>query len=136
MNRKSIKKVAETYKELGFRVGNLFFCVMDLSGVEPMYQYSLEWFSELYVKAIATEPKNKDTRVKDIVRIFTQLLFKTVSRSLFEKDKLLFSFLIYLKVLQCDATVTQIEIRKLLLANIVSSTTNEKNPCEPWLSDK
>jgi dynein heavy chain len=135
-NRKNIKKTAETYKEVGFRVGHLFFCVMDLAGVEPMYQFSLDWFTELYTKAIATEPKNKETRVKDIVRIFTQLLFKTVSRSLFEKDKLLFSLLIYLKVLQCDGSVTQAEVRKLLLANIVNTTPDKKNPCDAWLSDR
>ena len=30
------------------------------------------------------------------------MLFAQVSRSLFEKDKMLFSFLVYLKVLECE----------------------------------
>jgi dynein heavy chain len=124
MNRKKIKKISENYKDCGFRVSNLFFCVTDMANVEPMYQFSLDWFMDLYAKAIATEPKVKDTRVQDIVRVFTQLLFQTVSRSLFEKDKLLFSFLIFLKVLFCDGTVTQKEIRKLLLVNIVNTKSN------------
>ena len=135
-NRKKMKKISENYKECGFRVSNLFFCVTDMASVEPMYQFSLDWFMELFEKAIAADPKVKETRVDDIVRTFTHMLFTRVSRSLFEKDKLLFSFLIYLKVLHCDDQVTQAEIRKLLLVNVVNTKAEKQNPCALWLSEK
>lgn len=32
------------YVPVAIRAQILFFCVSDLSSVDPMYQYSLEWF--------------------------------------------------------------------------------------------
>jgi len=31
----------------------LFFCVSDLSNIDPMYQYSLEWFITIFLSGIA-----------------------------------------------------------------------------------
>ena len=31
----------------------LFFCVADLATVDPMYQYSLEWFISIFLGGIA-----------------------------------------------------------------------------------
>jgi len=32
----------------------LFFCITDLANIEPMYQYSLTWFINLYLQVICT----------------------------------------------------------------------------------
>ncbi|KAK7907430.1 hypothetical protein WMY93_016042 [Mugilogobius chulae] len=37
------------YVPVAVRTQVLFFCVSDLSGVDPMYQYSLEWFLGVFV---------------------------------------------------------------------------------------
>ena len=46
--------VRQTYKVVAFRISQLFFCIMDLGGVEPMYQYSLRWFKEIARLAMLT----------------------------------------------------------------------------------
>lgn len=49
----------------------LFFCVSDLSNVDGMYQYSLEWFLGIFVAAIAHSKKagrNKGHLVNNIMR--------------------------------------------------------------------
>ena len=44
------------YKPVAFRVSLLFFCVSDLSLIENMYSFSLEWFIELFEESIAKGP--------------------------------------------------------------------------------
>ena len=85
-------KTRKFYQNAANRAANLFFCVSDLSNVEPMYQWSLDWFIDLYKFTIDQEPKVKETRVEDVINLFTKFLYQRISRSLFEKDKLLFSF--------------------------------------------
>lgn len=36
----------------------LFFCLSDLSNVDPMYQYSLEWFIAIFVSSMSETEKS------------------------------------------------------------------------------
>jgi dynein heavy chain len=47
----------------------------------------------------AEKDKNKEIRVSNIVEKFTIMLYETVVRSLLEKDKVLFSFLMTTKLM-------------------------------------
>lgn len=35
----------------------LFFCVSDLANIDPMYQYSLEWFTRIFLNSIVNASK-------------------------------------------------------------------------------
>lgn len=41
------------YVPVAVRTQILFFCVSDLSNVDPMYQYSLEWFLSIFMAGIS-----------------------------------------------------------------------------------
>lgn len=69
-----------------------------------MYQYSLQWFVRLFVLSVETStPSNVlAERLNNMNDYFTASLYENVCRSLFEKHKLLFSFVLTIKIKQGD----------------------------------
>ena len=54
---KEIDTTRELYRPVAARASLLFFCISDLAAVDPMYQYSLLWFSSLFIRGIEEAPK-------------------------------------------------------------------------------
>ncbi|CAM9110379.1 unnamed protein product, partial [Ectocarpus fasciculatus] len=131
-----IQKVRQGYIPIAFQSSQLFFCIADLAGVDPMYQYSLDWYISLYETAILQAPKstNLDERLQHLKDTFTFILYKNVCRSLFEKDKLLFSFLLCSRIQLGQDRMDEAELR-FFLQGSTSMDIAEPNPFE-WLSDK
>lgn len=53
---REIDATREQYRPVAVRASQLFFAIADLAGIDPMYQYSLGWFSALFVRAIEQAP--------------------------------------------------------------------------------
>ena len=89
------------YRPVAKHSSILFFCVADMANIGDMYQYSLQWYTELFLRGIddADRSPKLETRLRNITRHFTYFLYQMVCRSLFEQDKLLFAFLVATKVL-------------------------------------
>ena len=47
---KEIDETRNGYKPVAVHSSILFFCISDLANIEPMYQYSLTWFFNLYLQ--------------------------------------------------------------------------------------
>jgi len=41
---KQIDATREDFRVVAFRASILYFCITDLDKIDPMYQYSLQWF--------------------------------------------------------------------------------------------
>ena len=47
-----IDETRNGYRPVAIHSSILFFCISDLTNIEPMYQYSLNWFINLYLQVI------------------------------------------------------------------------------------
>jgi dynein heavy chain len=135
VTEKEIDKTRETYRPVAYRASILFFTIIDLAVIDPMYQYSLQWFANLFGQAVDNSAKSNDpeTRIKNLNDFFTLSLYDNVCRSLFEKHKLLFSFTLTVKILFGYNEMDPEEWR-YFLAGPSGEIEIVKNPTE-WLGD-
>ena len=115
--RETENKIAQKRNFLSpvaIHVAQLFFTVCDLSSIEPVYQYSLKFYRDIFGLAIDSTPKpvekkgekvdkelkekEESERLETMKLNFNSILYDKICMSLFEKDKLVFSFLMNCKL--------------------------------------
>jgi dynein heavy chain len=132
---KQIDETRETFRVVAFRASILFFCINDLNNINDMYQYSLQWFKNLFAAGVKNSEPAEDSsgRIANLNDYFTLSLYRNVCRSLFERHKLLFSFLLCTKIMFGDNKIDQQEWR-FFLAGPSGEIEQKPNPTT-WLDD-
>ncbi len=96
----------------------LFFCITDLAKVDTMYLNSLQFFARLFEQVLQDKESPRSSvpvkRVEQLVERLTDVAFQSVCRGLFEKDKLLFAFLVALRLSERSRVALPHEIGLLL----------------------
>ncbi|KAK3752205.1 hypothetical protein QZH41_008046 [Actinostola sp. cb2023] len=113
------------YNPIAAHASVLFFSITDLPNIDPMYQYSLT----------CNKSKILERRLRYLSDHFTYNLYCNVCRSLFEKDKLLFSFILCSNILKSKSELDMDEFM-LFLTGGVGLENKLENPDPSWLSDR
>ena len=82
MTEKEIDAYRERYRPVAYRATILYFSVVNLCVVDPMYQYSLQWFQALFVAAISKAEKAEtlEARLDVLNTFFTYYVYVNVCR--------------------------------------------------------
>jgi len=102
-----------------------------------MYQYSLPFFTNLFAQAIADAPmaEELDERSENLNAEFLASLYRNICRSLFERHKMIFSFLLCVKLQELAASIDMTEFRYLLTGGVAMGEEMPPMPA-PWLTEK
>ncbi|KAF6028262.1 hypothetical protein EB796_013428 [Bugula neritina] len=134
---KDIDEVRSKYIPVAVNTQILFFCVADMANIDPMYQYSLEWFIRIFLGGIANAERadNLPKRIENINNYFTFSLYSNVCRSLFEKDKLMFAFLLCTRI-QANQGLIKPDEWRFLIAGGPPKAVEFANPSPDWISSR
>ena len=106
-----IEKSKAFYNPAAYRAAIMYFLVNDLTKIEYMYQFSLKWYIDIFKEVLGTGSESglisDQDRLLDIIRNFTHILFYKVCQSIFEKDKLLFTFMLVFRILEGEKLLYQ-----------------------------
>ena len=88
----SISQTREKYRPVANRGSVLYFVVASLANVDPMYQFSLKYFTDIFNATIEKAEKisELEKRLIQLMEICSMAIYENVSRGLFERHKLMF----------------------------------------------
>jgi len=100
------------------------------------YQSSLNQFLELFDRSVAIAPSGQSTkgRVDNIISCLTLIVFKAISRGIFNEHKNLFGLTTALKISMSLGQCDQTDINALLTVSFASKSKDNGSPSRvPWL---
>lgn len=135
----------EGYREVAVRAAVLFFVLADIARIDPMYQYSLQFFVKLVQLEIRATKKPEDYTDEDLDMLLEHLanvvdgmtlsFYKQICRGLFNKDKLILSLLMSTSIARQQSVVLEDEWQYFVRASaLVSSVLPPQPETLSWLS--
>lgn len=115
----------------------LFFVLAQLSTINPMYEYSLNAFLEVFIGSLL-KSKPDTSLPKRLVKIMDTLkytVYNYACTGLFEKHKLMFSFQMTIKLMELDGLVDPVELNFFLKGDISLESPTVQKPAA-WLLDQ
>ncbi len=134
---KRINAAREDYRPVAIRGSVLYFLVVEMSLVNPMYQTSLKQFLHLFDKAIGSAPQAAlaKQRIENIIETCTYSIYRYISRGLFKRHKFLFVLLLACKILLRNEKLTYESFSLLLKGgSMLDIKSVRPNVCS-WLPD-
>lgn len=74
--------------------------------------------------------------MQDIIQTHQLNLFDSICRALLEKDKLIFSFLMCIKILESEGLISPLETRFLMVGGTWTESEKVQGKSKAWLSEK
>jgi dynein heavy chain len=135
-----IDATREKYRPLATRGSLLYGVVAQLAGIDPMYQYSLQFFKQLFVSTLQRTSSPDDMPVEERVQLLigavTTTTYNVICRGLFERHKLLFSFLLNAAFLRHAGSIPDDEWTFFLRGSAGQAPPADFPPRPEWLAQK
>lgn len=130
-----INEKRELFRPAAARGAVLYFCVVEMTMVNWMYNTSLTQFLGLFDKAIDLSVKAQlvKERVINIRTELTRRVYYYINRGLFERDKTTFKIMMCTKILIKDGKLTNADVSLFLKAG---AGIDDRNKIFLWMSDK
>ncbi|XP_037928394.1 dynein heavy chain 2, axonemal [Teleopsis dalmanni] len=129
----------QEYQPAAERAAVLFFVLMDMSKIDPMYEFSLAAYILLFTQSIDRSPRHNIVyeRILHINDYHTYSVYKNTCRGLFEVHKLLLSVHMAAKILDCAGRLVEAEYEFILKGGIVLDRQGQApNPNQKWISEQ
>lgn len=132
-----ISAAREKYLPVATRGSVMYFVVANLAEVDPMYQYSLKYFKQLFNQCIETSEKSRDLarRLQILLDTSTSTVYTNVSRGLFEQHKIVFSFMLCGDIMRQEGHITDGEWNFFLRGAAAVDKERPAKPSISWLTD-
>ena len=135
-----IDQAREGYRPVAARAALLYFVLNDLALVDPMYQFSLDAYNDLFLQSIIDSRQrmlnDDDTRISSINTHHTEAVYTYTCRGLFERHKLLFSFQMCVKKMEQEGKIAADEYSFCLRGGTVMDRSAQRsNPAAAWISE-
>ncbi|CAH2103550.1 unnamed protein product [Euphydryas editha] len=133
-----ISAAREKYRTVATRGAVLYFAVAQLADIDPMYQFSLKYFNQVFNQVIEKSEKSDilEQRLDILHGEITLSVYRNVSRGLFERHKLVFSFLLNVAVYLHGGLVTQRQWNFVLRGPAGTKLVPPKKPAIESLTDQ
>lgn len=142
---KVISASREGYRDVAARAAVLFFVLADIARIDPMYQYSLQFFVKLVQLEIKATEKPADysdenkqmltQHLNNVIGGMTISFYNQICRGLFNKDKLILSLLVSTAIGRHHGSVKEDEWQYFVRATaLVASDIAPKPESLSWFS--
>ncbi|KAJ3192063.1 Dynein heavy chain 6, axonemal [Irineochytrium annulatum] len=133
---KEINTTREKYRPVAIRGSVLYFVIADLAEMDPMYQFSLKYFKNLFNQCIVDSEKtdNLHRRIAILCKDSTYAVFANVSRGLFEMHKQIYAFMICIAIMRQNRDINEAEWNFFLRGGSRLMSELPSKPQAKWLT--
>jgi len=106
--QQEIEAVRSQYRPVATRGSLIYFVIADLALIDPMYQYSLDYFVKFFNQCIIKAPPSPEVprRVQNLLDTIVEGFFNNVCRGLFEAHKAIFAFMLVMQIMRYTGDVS------------------------------
>lgn len=134
----SIAEKREQFRPVATRGSVLYFAIVEMSGVNCMYQTALTQFLLLFMESMDKSEKATlaSKRVNNIIYTMTYLVYRYINRGLYEADKLTFVLLVTLKIMITAGHLSGSDLTLFLRGGAALDINSVRRKPFNWLSNE
>jgi len=134
----SIAEKREQFRPVATRGSVLYFSIVEMSGVNCMYQTSLAQFLVLFMDSMEKAEKATlaSKRVANIIDKLTYIVYRYINRGLYEADKLTFVLLVTMKILITDGQLKGSDLTLFLRGGAALDIDSVRRKPFPWINNE